>query len=138
MTDASRELLKAYTSFFPLESLPNSRCSIATGNWGCGAFNGDKHVKGIFLNINVVIIVFDLLLLAIIQLMAASQAERSLMYAAYRDKNLINSFAVVYDYLKEQRTTVGDLYRCLNQYFAQSNDITLFEYILGKSLPLSS
>jgi poly(ADP-ribose) glycohydrolase len=46
MDCVNRELLKAFTSFRPLEQGPDYEFAIATGNWGCGAFNGDKYVKG--------------------------------------------------------------------------------------------
>ncbi|CAF0809366.1 unnamed protein product [Rotaria sp. Silwood1] len=114
---ADRELLKAYTSFRPLEQGLDYEFAIATGNWGCGAFNGDKYVK------------------AIIQLMAASKARRPLIYAAYRDKTLVHSFGVVYEYLKAHNATVGGLYLCLEQYFTQVDRGSLFEYILN--IPVS-
>ncbi len=69
--------------------------------------------------------------LAIIQLMAASVADRPLIYAAYRDKNLISLFAIVYEFLKQQKATVGDLYRYLQRYFIQVDRGSLFEYILN-------
>jgi poly(ADP-ribose) glycohydrolase len=47
MKNVDRELLKAYTSFRPLGEGPDYEFGIATGNWGCGAFNGDKYLKGI-------------------------------------------------------------------------------------------
>ncbi|CAF4978735.1 unnamed protein product [Rotaria sp. Silwood1] len=108
-----RELLKAYTSFHPLGKGPNYEFPIVTGNWGCGAFNGDKQLK------------------AIIQLMAASETKRSLVYASYGDKNLVNSFSIVYDYLREERATVRDLYFYLHRYSRSNNQVTLFEYILN-------
>jgi hypothetical protein len=64
--------------------------------------------------------------------MAASEAERSLIYAAYDDKNLVNSFSQIYDYLKKEKATVGDLYTYLHQYSRIHNQYTLFEYILQK------
>jgi hypothetical protein len=63
--------------------------------------------------------------------MAASEAGRPLIYAAYRDRNLINSFTVVYDFLKDQKATVGDLYRYLQRYLTQIQRGSLFEYILN-------
>ena len=49
-----RELLKAYTGFRPLGKGVNYEFGIATGSWGCGAFNGDKYLKGIYsLEINI-------------------------------------------------------------------------------------
>ena len=41
-----RELTKAYASFKPLKKDNEYKFPIATGNWGCGAFNGDKYLKG--------------------------------------------------------------------------------------------
>jgi hypothetical protein len=62
--------------------------------------------------------------------MAASQARRPLIYAAYGDKNLVNSFSDVYNYLKKQGATVGDLYWYLHQYSRARSQSSLFEYIL--------
>ncbi|CAF2801247.1 unnamed protein product [Rotaria sp. Silwood2] len=42
----SRELIKAYTCFRIPKSMEKSMFGIATGNWGCGAFNGDRQLKG--------------------------------------------------------------------------------------------
>jgi poly(ADP-ribose) glycohydrolase len=126
-----RELLKAYTSFRPLGEGPDYEFGIATGSWGCGAFHGDKYLKGIC---RLIITKFSFLtyFLAIIQLMAASEAKRPLIYAAYGDKNLVDSFAVMYEYLKAQKATVGHLYQCLQQYFTQIKRVSLFEYIIGE------
>jgi hypothetical protein len=72
--------------------------------------------------------------LAIIQWMAASEAGRPLIYASYRDKHLVTSFADVLQYLKNQNATVGDLYRYLQRYFTQVKPRSLFEYILKTSV----
>jgi poly(ADP-ribose) glycohydrolase len=45
MESVHRELDKAYTSFRPIG--PDREFAIVTGNWGCGAFNGDRHLKGL-------------------------------------------------------------------------------------------
>ena len=42
-----RELIKAYTCFRIPKSMEKFMFGVATGNWGCGAFNGDKQLKGI-------------------------------------------------------------------------------------------
>jgi poly(ADP-ribose) glycohydrolase len=44
--NVERELLKAFTSFLPQGEGQQYEFGIATGNWGCGAFNGDKQLKG--------------------------------------------------------------------------------------------
>ncbi len=74
--------------------------------------------------------------LAIIQLMAASEVGRPLIYAAFGDKNLVNSFSDVYNNLMQQRATVGDLYCYLDRYADRHTESSLFEYILRK--PVSS
>ncbi|CAF4551263.1 unnamed protein product [Rotaria sp. Silwood2] len=86
----NRELIKAYTCFRPRKTATTDEVlfGTATGNWGCGAFNGEKQLK------------------AIIQLMATSEARRPLIYAAFGDINLVNSFFEVYDYLDKQNATV--------------------------------
>ncbi len=68
--------------------------------------------------------------------MAASEAGRTLIYAAYLDKNLVKSFAEVYDFLISQKTRVGDLYRYLEKYSTQNAWGSVFEYILNT--PISS
>jgi hypothetical protein len=67
---------------------------------------------------------------------AASEAQRPLIYAAYRDNNFLNSFAEVYNFLKSQNATVSDLYRYLEQYSTKHTRGSLFEYILNT--PVSS
>ncbi len=66
---------------------------------------------------------------------AASEAQRPLIYAAYRDSNFVNSFADVYDFLKRQKATVCDLYRYLEQYSTKHTSVSLFEYILQNPIP---
>ncbi|CAF2085662.1 unnamed protein product [Rotaria magnacalcarata] len=112
MKSIERELLKAYTSFRPLGQDAGSRFGIATGNWGCGAFNGDRQLK------------------AIIQLMAASEARRPLVYAAFGDRKLVTSFSALYEHLKMERATVGDLYYYLMRYCRDQPEQSLFDYIL--------
>ena len=42
-----RELRKAYTGFMPSDPADREPgCPVITGNWGCGAFNGDRQLKG--------------------------------------------------------------------------------------------
>jgi poly(ADP-ribose) glycohydrolase len=41
-----REVIKAYTCFRIPRSMEQFMFGIATGNWGCGAFNGDRQLKG--------------------------------------------------------------------------------------------
>jgi len=41
-----RELIKAYIGFYSQGQSHSTSFPIATGNWGCGAYNGDKQLKG--------------------------------------------------------------------------------------------
>ncbi|CAF3691399.1 unnamed protein product [Adineta steineri] len=93
----ARELIKAYTCFRIPNSMQHLRFGVATGNWGCGAFNGNREVK------------------SIIQLIAASEANRSLIYATFRNQTLVESFWTVYSYLIDQQATVRHLCLYLQQ-----------------------
>ncbi len=68
--------------------------------------------------------------------MAASETIRPLIYAAYGDKSLVESFSIVYDYLMSKRATVGDLYRYLEKYSKGRSQLSLFDFILHT--PISS
>lgn len=63
--------------------------------------------------------------------MAASEANRPLIYTAFLDEHLAASFAEVYEYLKNQKATVSDLYRYLELYCDRRIEKPLFEYILS-------
>ncbi|KAF4528031.1 hypothetical protein B566_EDAN002214, partial [Ephemera danica] len=63
----NRELFKAFVGFYSPEGSP---LSIATGNWGCGIFGGDPHLK------------------AVLQMMAAAMCGRRLIYHTLGDKTL--------------------------------------------------
>jgi hypothetical protein len=79
-------------------------------------------------------IILTVYLLAIIQLMAASQARRPLIYAAYFDKSFVNLFFKIYEYLLNQKATIRDLYEYLSRYSHRSNQSSLFDYILATSV----
>ena len=74
--------------------------------------------------------------LAIIQLIAASQAGRALVYLTFRDQNLVQSFYEVYEYLTKEKVTVKDLCTYLQHYATLYTKTTLFDYIL--QTPVSS
>eukprot|EP00667_Euglena_gracilis_P004732 EG_transcript_4759 len=42
-----RELCKAYTAFSSLRPFPDTKLSVASGNWGCGVFGGDVQLKSL-------------------------------------------------------------------------------------------
>ena len=106
-----RELNKAYVGFECGQFDPNS--AIATGNWGCGAFNGDLYLK------------------AIIQIMAASQAKRDLLYFTFGDSQLKNDLEEFFQFSKSNHTCVSDLYKQVMSYHTdyQNTKFNLFEFI---------
>jgi poly(ADP-ribose) glycohydrolase len=116
-----REIRKAYTGFFSRPSPPSSstlrppfanhdlilqdsRSSsssstpIATGNWGCGAFLGDREHK------------------SLLQIMAASEVDRDLIYYTFGDKTLTARLERFNTFAEEKALTVGDVYRALVEY----------------------
>jgi len=93
-----RELNKAFCGFMDRHTDPMNKCDIASGNWGCGAFNGDPKLK------------------AIIQLMAASQAYRDLALFTFNDSNLKQQLQRFYQFVSSNRLKVGHLYKALKLY----------------------
>ncbi len=62
--------------------------------------------------------------------MAASEAQRPLIYAAYCDRNFVDSFSEVYACLKQRKATVRNLYQYLDGFSTHPTPGKLFEYIL--------
>ena len=62
--------------------------------------------------------------------MAASEAQRPLIYASYHDRNFVNSFADVHEFLIRQKATVSDLYHYIKEYSTLHTRDELFDYIL--------
>ncbi|XP_037076309.1 poly(ADP-ribose) glycohydrolase-like [Pollicipes pollicipes] len=91
-----RELNKAYVGFHfeDQTGLP----PVATGNWGCGAFNGDPRLK------------------ALLQTMAAALTGRDLTYLTFGDLTLRDDLREVHAFLRQRAVTVGQLYRALAVY----------------------
>ncbi|XP_068314342.1 poly(ADP-ribose) glycohydrolase 1-like [Pyrus communis] len=86
-----------------MSSLDNEddEVGIATGNWGCGAFGGDPEVK------------------AIVQWLAASQAERPfILYYTFGMKALRNIEQVT-RWIHSHEWTVGDLWNLVVEYSTQ-------------------
>uniref|UniRef100_A0A667X990 poly(ADP-ribose) glycohydrolase n=1 Tax=Myripristis murdjan TaxID=586833 RepID=A0A667X990_9TELE len=94
MIKVTRELNKAYCGF---KAYDKSEPDIATGKWGCGAFNGDPELK------------------AVIQLMAAAVAKRGMAFFALRDDTLKKSLQHIHHLLTTQEVTVGEYCQALTQ-----------------------
>jgi len=86
--------LQAYTGF----SLPfnprNVPIAVASGKWGCGAFNGNPELK------------------VVLQLMAATEAGRDIAIFAFGDAEFQQTVVAMYELMKNK--TVGrSLYKFL-------------------------
>ena len=84
-----RELNKAYCGF---HGDNDTRCAVATGNWGCGAFGGDVRLK------------------ALLQLMAAAEAKRPVCYFTFGDRDLCRDIFQVWESASSVNCTVGNLW----------------------------
>ncbi|XP_075697874.1 poly(ADP-ribose) glycohydrolase isoform X2 [Rhinoderma darwinii] len=94
-----RELNKAYCGFFREGIQPENLSAVATGNWGCGAFGGDNRLK------------------ALIQLLAAAETGRDVVYFTFRDKELMHEVHRMHSFLVENNKSVGDIYKLLLNYY---------------------
>nr|XP_060624977.1 poly(ADP-ribose) glycohydrolase isoform X1 [Anolis sagrei ordinatus] len=94
-----RELNKAYCGFSRPGVPPHHLSAIATGNWGCGAFGGDARLK------------------ALIQILAAAEAGRDVVYFTFGDAELMRDIYSMHTFLIEKEQTIGDIYRLLLKYY---------------------
>lgn len=111
-----RELEKAYCGFRDKQVQERFIPAVATGNWGCGAFGGDKHLK------------------ALLQIMAASVARRDLIYFTFYDEEFSNELQEIHTLIKSNsKLTVGVLWKALLKYGkdlkSQEEHIQLFPYL---------
>ncbi|XP_030059148.1 poly(ADP-ribose) glycohydrolase isoform X2 [Microcaecilia unicolor] len=96
-----RELNKAYCGF-ARPGIPSQHLSaVATGNWGCGAFGGDSRLK------------------ALLQMMAAAEAGRDVVYFTFGDSELMREIYNMHTFLTERGQTIADIYRLLLRYYTE-------------------
>lgn len=91
-----RELNKAYCGF--REQNKDLKTAVATGNWGCGAFGGDFHLK------------------SLLQLMAAAVARRDVVYFTFKDEDFAGKLRDIHSFLRTNRITVMKLWSYLMKY----------------------
>ncbi|XP_050433324.1 poly(ADP-ribose) glycohydrolase-like isoform X2 [Adelges cooleyi] len=109
-----RELNKAYSGFSWGNKSDCSDVSIATGNWGCGAFRGDCHLK------------------SLLQLLSAAEAKRDVVYFTFGETKLRDSINDMHSFLRNNKVTVGEICRILikyNEYMQSHSNSNLFEFI---------
>ncbi|XP_068225013.1 poly(ADP-ribose) glycohydrolase [Palaemon carinicauda] len=93
-----RELNKVYAGFRALKGSIGNPIGVATGNWGCGAFNGNARLK------------------ALIQLAACGFTGRNVAYFTFGDEKLRDDLSTMHIFLKENNVTVGELVQVLMHY----------------------
>lgn len=110
--DILRELGKAYSGFTSRvtgdDPCNHTLIPVATGNWGCGAFKGDKPLK------------------TLIQWLAASRAGRTLKYYTFKDSALSRRQVEVTQKLLREKMTVSQLYEIL---VSDSRPRDMFDYV---------
>lgn len=93
----NRDINKAFVAFSANTSMDkgDEKIPIASGNWGCGAFGGNKELK------------------TLIQWLAASMAGRPLHYHTFGSTQLAKEQQEIVKLLNEKSVTVGELYQCV-------------------------
>lgn len=114
-----REVNKAYSGFSCQVTTddPDSGClaQVATGNWGCGAFGGDRYLK------------------TLIQWLAASRAGREVRYFTFtKDQEFSQRQTQLVEKLRTQNMTVSTLYQLLVSDISKESKMgDAFEQILA-------
>ena len=108
-----RELNKAYCGFN--EPDKSVKTAVATGNWGCGAFGGDFHLK------------------SLLQLMAAAVAKRDVVYFTFKDESFAKRLTDMHSFLRTNKITVSKLWSYLVKYGSilktKSEHVPLYPYL---------
>merc|ERR1719229_1096564 len=114
----SRELNKAYIGFEKSKEEKSGSApvaAVATGNWGCGAFGGDPHLK------------------ALIQLMAASEVGRDVAYFTFGDEGLRDEVDRMYSFLVTKEVKIGKLVHMIQDFAKKrgqmGTDYQLYDHI---------
>ncbi len=110
-----RELHKCYVAFVHGKRIATP---VATGNWGCGAFNGNPELK------------------FLIQWIAASHQERPLLqFHKVKDRQQENSIQDITTFMQTNKVHVGQLYKSVTQFHQEMHkhgNSSLFNYVKEK------
>ncbi|GAB0097343.1 Poly(ADP-ribose) glycohydrolase [Sergentomyia squamirostris] len=109
-----RELNKAYVGFLPAERGKPSP-GVASGNWGCGAFNGDSKLK------------------SLLQIMVCTLTRRNIAYFTFGDSTLKRDIDELFTFLVEQNLTVQNIWRGLCEFSRKKlPGCTLYDFLYQK------
>lgn len=98
-----RELNKAFVGFY--HGLSSPAPAVASGNWGCGAFRGEPHLK------------------SLLQLIVCAHINRPLYYFTFKDEELKENLEKIFDFLKLNHVLVKDLWRILREFSVKKLNI---------------
>ncbi|XP_044761795.1 poly(ADP-ribose) glycohydrolase-like isoform X2 [Coccinella septempunctata] len=101
-----RELNKAYVGFSSHHT--DNLAPVATGNWGCGAFNGDVKLK------------------MLIQLIACNAAHRDLVYYTFGNEELQETLYSMYLFIANNKIKTGELWKIFCRFAAARLQIHQF------------
>ncbi|XP_068141153.1 poly(ADP-ribose) glycohydrolase [Drosophila tropicalis] len=108
-----RELNKSRVGFLPWMSTLSP--GIATGNWGCGAFGGDPHLK------------------ALLQLMVCADLGRPLAYFTFGNEQLRDDLHAMWQLFRNRGTTVQELWLLLRRFDQQlskkNTNLNLYDFL---------
>lgn len=107
-----RELNKATIGF--KHSLGTPAPGVATGNWGCGAFGGDPHLK------------------ALIQMMVCAHHKRPLAYFTFGNCQLRDDLHVLWQLFRAHGTTVRQLWSVMLGYRKKAGERAFYAFVLDE------
>lgn len=95
-----------------MHHLPTPAPGIATGNWGCGAFGGDKMLK------------------SLLQLMACCVTKQPLDYYTFGDGQFMKELLEMHKHLSGKKVKVCELWHLLISYGTDKDvDVDLFTFL---------
>ena len=110
-----RDLNKSYCAF---SASKTNQSAIVTGNWGCGIFQGNVHLKVNYYTSDYTgtynILTTPLFFQFIIQMLSAAMAHRDLLYLTFDDKKLSDELRKINSKLKSR--TVSEVYKIIISY----------------------
>ncbi|KAJ6253883.1 poly(adp-ribose) glycohydrolase [Anaeramoeba flamelloides] len=113
----NREIEKIYCGFRRLKINQFDSRPIATGNLGCGVYAGNIELK------------------ALLQLIAAAEANRNIVYFTFNNAQFAEDLKKIYSLLKNNKYKISQIWNLLLQYFNsdQKNTYSIFQFIIQKN-----